>query len=123
MAAGSAMLNYLNDHPEVYTQLETTTNTLVNGIREDLDRRGLSYSVNSVGSMYNLFFNKNEVKDFDGAKACDMELFGKYFQAMLKNGVYLPPSQYESYFVSAVISDELITKILDAHKKSLDEVL
>ena len=123
MAAGSAMLNYLNDHPEVYTQLETTTNTLVNGIREDLDRRGLSYSGNSVGSMYNLFFNKNEVKDFDGAKACDMELFGKYFQAMLKNGVYLPPSQYESYFVSAVISDELITKILDAHKKSLDEVL
>ncbi len=123
MAAGSAMLNYLNDHPEVYTQLEATTNTLVKGIREDLDHRGLNYSINSVGSMYNLFFNKEEVKDFEGAKACDMELFGKYFQAMLKNGVYLPPSQYESYFVSAVISDELITKILDAHKKSLNEVL
>ncbi|MDB4835224.1 glutamate-1-semialdehyde 2,1-aminomutase [Cyclobacteriaceae bacterium] len=123
MAAGYTMISLLKDNPEIYTQLEQTTLKLVDGLKKDLSERGLPYKINHVGSMYNLFFTDKEVKDFDAAKACDMELFGKYFQAMLKNGVYLPPSQYETYFVSSLINDELVDKILTAHKKSLDEIL
>jgi glutamate-1-semialdehyde 2,1-aminomutase len=123
MAAGYAMLSHLNDHPEVYDQLERTTSKLAQGLREDMKYRNLDYTVNQVGSMYNLFFTKKEVVDFEGAQSCDMGLFGKYFQAMLSEGVYLPPSQYETYFVSSVITDDLVTFILKAHKKAMDKVV
>ena len=72
---------------------------------------------------YNLFFTDRKVKNFDDAKACDMDLFGKYFQAMLAEGVYLPPSQYETYFVSSVIDEQLVEKIIAAHSKAMDTIL
>lgn len=123
MAAGYAMLKYLADHPELYTQLENTTNAIIKGVQADLDKRGLNYTINNIGSMYNLFFTDKKVRNFEDAQGCDMELFGKYFQAMLKEGVYLPPSQYETYFVSSVIDEGLIQKIVTAHRRAMDTIL
>jgi glutamate-1-semialdehyde 2,1-aminomutase len=123
MAAGYTMIKYLADHPEIYTQLENTTNAIIEGVQADLDKRGLPYTINNIGSMYNLFFTDKQVKNFDDAKACDMELFGKYFQAMLSEGIYLPPSQYETYFVSSVIDDQLVERIIAAHCKAMDAIL
>ena len=123
MAAGYTMIKYLADHQEIYDQLERTTSAIVEGMQADLLKRDLKYTINHIGSMYNLFFTDRKVKNFDDAKACDMESFGKYFQAMLVEGVYLPPSQYETYFVSSVIDEQLVEKIIAAHSKAMDTIL
>lgn len=122
MAAGLTMLKYLNNHPETYSQLNQIGNTLSNGISQSLSKLGLNYTVNHLGSMYSLFFTGKEVYDFASAKQANTQLFGKYFQAMLKRGIYLAPSQFESLFLSTSLSDDLIAKILQANEESLKEI-
>jgi glutamate-1-semialdehyde 2,1-aminomutase len=73
--------------------------------------------------MYSLFFTSENVTDFDSAKKSDTALFGKYFQAMLRRGVYLGPSQFESLFLSIALTDEIIEQILNAHEESINEIL
>ena len=119
MAAGLAMLHELNDNPSIYEQLEKTTTKLVTGYKKSLDELGLSYTINQVGSMYSLFFTKEKVTDFESAKTCDTELFGKYFNEMLERGVYLAPSQFETLFVSTAITDELADEIINANHEAL----
>ena len=114
MAAGLAMLSHLNDHPEVYTKLVEITDKIVAGMRMNQEKLGLNYTINQVGSMYNRFFTTQPVTDFESAKTSDTEMFGKYFQMMLERGVYIAPSQYESFFVSTAITDELIYELTKA---------
>jgi glutamate-1-semialdehyde 2,1-aminomutase len=92
MAAGQAMLTYLNEHPEVYERIETVGNTLTSGIRANMQKLGLNYTLNHVGSMFTLFFTEKPVNNFEDAKSSDTALFGKFFNAMLKRGVYMAPS-------------------------------
>ena len=73
--------------------------------------------------MISLFFTENEVTDFDSAKTSDTTLFGRYFNAMLENGVYIAPSQFESLFISTAIDDEIANKIIEANLKSLKTIL
>ncbi|WP_304517719.1 glutamate-1-semialdehyde 2,1-aminomutase [Cecembia rubra] len=122
MAAGLSMLNYLNEHPEVYTELNGIGDKIVNGFKTSLDKLGLNYTINHLGSMYSLFFTDQEVFDFASAKYSDTALFGKYFQSMLHKGVYLAPSQFESLFLSTALSDDLIGKILAANEAELSEI-
>ncbi len=119
MAAGLAMLHYLNDHAEVYEQLENTTKKITAGIQDILDQKKLNYTINQIGSMFSLFFTDRKVKNFDDAQICDMDAFSNYFQSMLNKGVYLAPSQYESLFVSAAIEEQEIQKILESVATSL----
>ncbi len=77
MAAGLAMLKYLKAHPEVYTQIDRTGTSLVDGLRKQIREAGLKFSVNHVGSMFTLFFNANVVTDFDTAKTSDTQAFAK----------------------------------------------
>jgi glutamate-1-semialdehyde 2,1-aminomutase len=123
MAAGYTMLTYLNEHPEVYTQLENTGEKIVGGIRETLKKLNLNYQINHIGSMYSLFFTDTPVVDFETAKTSDIPGFGKYFHAMLNRGIYLAPSQYEALFLSTALTDEHIQVILDANEASLREVM
>lgn len=123
MSAGIGMLTYLSEHPEVYTQLENTTTSIVEGYQCHLDKHQLPYTMNQVGSMYSLFFTDKKVRNFEDAKSSNMEQFGAYFRAMLNNGVYLAPSQYETLFVSAVITPELVDNIVSAHGEALVESL
>lgn len=122
MAAGLAMLKQLDRKEDLYTQLDSTTAYLQEGIQKHLDHRGLPYTMNRVGSMMNLFFTDQQVTNFEGAKACNLELFGLFFRAMLERGVYLPPSQFESYFISLAISEELAQKIIEATCDALDAI-
>jgi glutamate-1-semialdehyde 2,1-aminomutase len=69
--------------------------------------------------MISLFFTDQEVYDFDSAKTSDTALFGKYFNAMLENGVYIAPSQFESLFLSTSIDESLADKIIEANLASL----
>lgn len=122
MAAGLTMLNYLNEHSEVYAQLNSIGEAIATGIKSTLVDLGLNYTVNHLGSMYSLFFTDKEIYDFASAKHADTVMFGKYFQAMLKRGVYLAPSQFESLFLSTALTDDLIKNILDANEEALKEI-
>ncbi len=123
MSAGFEMLSYLNQHNEVYTQLQEVATKIENGIKDNLHQLGMSYSINSIGSMMTLFFTEEKVTNFDSAKTTDTALFGKYFNAMLENGVYIAPSQFESLFLSTSIDEKLADQIIDANFKSLKSIL
>ena len=122
MAAGLAMLRHLNAHHGIYGALNEIGRKISEGIKKINIELGYSYTVNHLGSMYSLFFSDEPVIDFESAKKSNTALFGKYFQAMLKRGVYLAPSQFESLFLSTALTDDLIQKILDAHRESMLEI-
>lgn len=123
MAAGYAMLTYLNEHPEVYIQLENSGNKLVSGFKNSLKKLGLNYTINSIGSMYTLFFTSEPVTDFPSAKTSDLALFGRYFHAMLDRGIYLGPSQFESMFLSTALTDAHIDQVIAANEESIKVAL
>ncbi len=123
MAAGLAILNHLHHTPEIYETLEQTGSKIVNGIKDSLQSLGLPFTVNHIGSMYSLFFTANKVTDFESAKTCDTVAFGKYFQEMLKRGIYLAPSQYESLFLSTALKDTHIDQFLTANEEALKVVV
>ena len=122
MAAGLAMLHFLKRNPAVYEQLNINSTRLVEGIKKQVEQEGLPYTVNHVGSMFTLFFTDVKVVDFDTAKTSDTKRFAAYFQAMLGEGIYLAPSQFEAMFISTAIGDEIIDRILQASKKALQNV-
>jgi glutamate-1-semialdehyde 2,1-aminomutase len=122
MSAGLAMLHYLNNHPEVYIELEKTTSFIVNGIKDGMKDLGLNLTINQLGSMYSLFFTEQKVENFEDAKTSNQEFFGIFFNKMLEKGIYLPPSQFETLFVSSCITQELATKIVDASIESIKEI-
>jgi glutamate-1-semialdehyde 2,1-aminomutase len=122
MAAGLAMLRFLNEHEEVYAYLNNITNKLVGGMQQNLDQLGMDYTINQVGSMFSLFFTRKPVTDFDSAKRSNLDLFGKYFNLMLQKGIYLAPSQFETLFVSTAITEELADEYLAANLASLKEL-
>lgn len=122
MAAGMAMLNELNENPEIYHQLEGVTSYIVAGIRNNIKELGLGYSMSHIGSMACLYFTDQEVVDFETAKTGDSEMFGKYFRGMLNQGIYLAPSLYETLFISAAITEEIADKIIIANRNVLEEI-
>jgi glutamate-1-semialdehyde 2,1-aminomutase len=122
MAAGLAQLHYLNEHSEVYEHLENIGNKLVNGLNENSKKLGLNYTINHIGSMFTQFFTDKAVHNLEDAKQSDTVRFGQYFQKMLHKGIYLAPSQFESMFLSAAITDNHIERILEANLESLREI-
>lgn len=120
MAAGLTILKELKNNPSIYTHINNITTFIVEGIRAQLAKRGLPYSINQVGSMFTLFFTKASVTDYNSARTADTALFGKYFNAMLERGVYMAPSQFEALFVSHSIDEKIARRILQASEESLD---
>jgi glutamate-1-semialdehyde 2,1-aminomutase len=123
MAAGLAMLHHLNSNEEIYTRLNEIGMQVAAGISSINQSLGQDLTINQLGSMYSLFFTEESVFDFETAKKSDTALFGRYFQAMLRRGIYLAPSQFESLFLSTALTDDLISKILEAHEGSMKEML
>lgn len=117
--AGLAMLNLITDNPGVYASLEQRGSALKEALSADLKSIGLNYTINQIGSMFTLFFTDKEVNNFSDAKTSDTVLFGKYFKGMLSKGIYLPPSQYESWFLSAALGDSEYDQIISASKETL----
>ena len=117
--AGLAILNLITTDTAVYSRLAETGDKLAAGIRGQLNDLGLPYTVNQIGSMFTLFFTDKIVKNFTDAKTTDARLYGQYFHGMLAKGIYLPPSQYESWFLSDAIGEVELEKILTASKETL----
>jgi glutamate-1-semialdehyde 2,1-aminomutase len=119
MNAGYAMLSHLNENPQIYTRLESISQRIEEGFRANLRQIGKDYTINRIGSMISLFFTEQEVYDFSSAKTSDTVLFGRYFNTMLENGIYLAPSQFETLFISTSIDEEIADKIIEANLASL----
>ena len=122
MAAGYAMLDFLNTHPDVYTSLDRKTETLHLGMQEFLDKKGIPYQINRFGSMLSLHFTDQEVVDFDSSAKGNNPHFKNYFHGMLDRGVYLPPSAFESYFLNDALTKEDIDFTLNAFDHWLKDI-
>jgi glutamate-1-semialdehyde 2,1-aminomutase len=119
MAAGIAMLRYLKDHKaEVYPRLEKMSGELVEGVAAVAKAAGVPICYNRVGSMFTWFFTEGPVMDWESASKSNTEAFGKFFRAMLDNGVYLPPSQFEAAFMSAAHTEEDVQKTIAASRQA-----
>jgi glutamate-1-semialdehyde 2,1-aminomutase len=118
MVAGIKTLEVLiREKP--YAYLEELTKRLANGISELLREKGIPHRINLIGSMFTVFFTDKEVKDFQSAKSSDTQMFARFFQALLSEGVLIPPSQFEAWFLSMAHTQEDIDGALERIKKAL----
>ena len=122
MAAGLAMLTALDSQPEVFDSLADKTAYLHEGMNNILSKCRVDYQINRLGSMISLHFTDTAVKDFTSAAKGNNKRFTKYFHGMLKRGVYLPPSAFESYFLNDAISYKDIDTTLQAFSETLKEL-
>jgi glutamate-1-semialdehyde 2,1-aminomutase len=112
--AGLAMLGLIQSDPEVYQRLESKGKILAEALQHQIDTLKIEGSINQIGSMFTLFFTKKKVENFNDAKSSDLAKFAQYFRGMLNEGIYLPPSQFESWFLSDAIGDVELEKIIEA---------
>jgi len=118
MAAGYQMLLELNSDAEIFNRLEEKTAYLEKGIDKVLSENNIEFTINRVGSMISVHFDKNEVYDFETAKNGDNDRFKKFFHELLNRGIYIAPSAYETWF----ITDALSYDDLDYTIKCINEV-
>lgn len=108
MAAGNAQLKYLQEHTDIYEEIEQKGAYLEKEFKAAAEKNGVNVRINRVGSMMSVFFTDTDVVDFATACKSDTERFKKYFNEMLKRGIYLAPSQFESLFLcDAHTADDL----------------
>jgi glutamate-1-semialdehyde 2,1-aminomutase len=117
MTAGLVTLRRLRDK-SIYERLEALTQKLCEGLAAAAQSAGISTVTNRVGSMWTSFFTSEAVIDWDTANKSDRQLYGKFFHAMLDEGVYLAPSQFEAAFVSLAHTDEIIERTVEAAQKA-----
>ncbi len=102
MAAGLATVSYLQEHAAtIYPQLEAMTRAIAEGVAQEAGGAGVPLTLNRVGSMWTWFFNPGPVTNYAEAAKSDTAAFGRFHRAMLEQGIWLPPSQFEAAFVSA----------------------
>ncbi|MGL6037854.1 MAG: glutamate-1-semialdehyde 2,1-aminomutase [Soonwooa sp.] len=118
MRAGLTTLELIKSDKDFYNKINKTTETLDFEIGKILNEKGLKHRINRKGSMMSIFFETNKVSNFqeayDSVYTC---IFNNFFQQMLASGIYLPPSGYETWFISAAIQDAEIDKTLEAVRK------
>jgi glutamate-1-semialdehyde 2,1-aminomutase len=116
MTAGLATLKRLRD-ASVYQQLERAGERLTKGMAEAARDAGIETVTNRVGSMWTSFFTNESVTNWTSAAKANRELYGKFFHAMLDEGVYLAPSQFEAAFIGLAHTDEILDKTIEAARR------
>lgn len=119
MAAGITQLTILKEHPEYYVNLNEKADKFFEKLKSEIQKLGLKYQLNHIGSLGCLFFTENPVVNYDTAKASDTAAFAKYCRKMYENGVYLAPAQFEAMFVSMAHSEEDLERVVEAAGKCL----
>jgi glutamate-1-semialdehyde 2,1-aminomutase len=115
MAAGIATLAYLQEHAAtIYPQLEATSKAVFEGVAAEAVKAGVSLTTNRVGSMGTWFFQDGDVRDYDDAAKSDLAAFGRFHRAMLEQGVWLPPSQFEAAFVGTAHGEAEVRQTIEA---------
>ncbi len=123
MIAGYTMLKTLKDNPGIYKGIEDKTAYLHKGLNEVLTASGTPYVINRFGSMISVHFSDKPVNNFTDAASANNALFNKFFHAMLQSGVYLPPSAYETWFISNALSTKDIDETIEMAGESIAAVL
>lgn len=111
-AAGIATLTQLDD--ALYTQLNDAADTITASIAKALGSVGVPHTINRAGTLFSVFFTDSEVRNYEDAKAQDTEAFTRFFHSMLEQGIYLPPSAFEAYFVSKAHTPDILDRVLNA---------
>lgn len=119
MAAGLEMLKMVVTRRAAYQRMEKMGKLLEDEIRHHLLSIGKPYTLNRVGSMFTVFFTEVEVVDYASAKTSDTKAFASYHRAMLEEGIYLPPSQFEAAFLSTAHTEREIEKTIRAFRRSV----
>ena len=117
MIAGYTMLKTLKENPGIYKELEEKTALLADGLNAVLSEAGTPFVINRLGSMISVHFSEHAVTNFTDAAAANNALFNKYFHAMLAEGIYLPPSAFETWFISTALSSEDIAHTIAATRR------
>lgn len=122
MIAGYTLLKTLHENPSIYTQLEEKGAYLEKGLHDVLSMSGKKFVINRMGSMISVHFSEKPVINFQTAFTSDNAFFNKFFHAMLNRGVYLPPSAFESWFLSNALTKEDLDYTINAAAESLKEL-
>lgn len=122
MIAGYTLLRTLNENPSLYTELEEKTVYLRDGLEKVFEAWGQPYRINQLGSMISIHFSNRPVRDFSSASGANNGLFKLFFHSMLRRGVYLPPSAFESWFLNNALTKEDLDATIDAAAQSLAEL-
>lgn len=117
MRAGLTTLELIKNDADFYHRINKTTETLDFEIAKILNKKGIQHRINRKGSMMSVFFHIQSVSNFDEAAQANHSLFNHFFHLLLQNGIYLPPSGFETWFISDAIRDEEISKTLEAVEK------
>jgi glutamate-1-semialdehyde 2,1-aminomutase len=115
MAAGIATLGYLQEHAaEIYPSLESTARAVAEGVAQEAAKAQVPLTLNRVGSMWTWFFQADPVTDYEEAAHSDTAAFGRFHRAMLEQGIWLPPSQFEAVFLGTTHGDAEIHATIEA---------
>lgn len=122
MRAGLTTLSLLKNDLQIYDRINTTTQLLATELKNIFKEAGIKVCINQCSSMMTVFFGRLEVNNFEEASMADHNMFNEYFHYLLKNGIYLPPSGYETWFISDCIKQAEIDKTLDISKKFISNL-
>jgi len=121
MAAGIKTLELLRQ-PGTYEQLDRVTTRLVNGLLQAAKDTGHAACGGSISGMFGFFFTEGPVHNYEDAKKCDLAKFGRFHRAMLEQGIYLAPSQFEAGFTSLAHTDEDVDRTIAAAKAVMSQL-
>jgi glutamate-1-semialdehyde 2,1-aminomutase len=114
MVAGITTLKILKNNPSIYSELEEKTRYLHAGLDQVLREKNIPFVINRFGSMISLHFSNQQVKDFETSSLSDMERFNQFFHGMLEQGIYLPPSAFESWFLNNALTTRDLDETIEA---------
>ena len=120
--AGSATLTYLKENKSIYKDLEEKTKYLVKNIEILAKKYSVNICVNSIGSLFTIFFNDKKVENLEDSLKSNTENFSIYFNTMLENGVVVPPSQFEAHFLSMAHKQKDLDKTLEIIEKAFKNI-
>ena len=122
VAAGIETISILKKNTEIYENINTKTENLINQINELIKKYSIPASVNHFGSLFTIFFSKEKVDTLEKAISSNDEFYSIYFDTMLENGIIVPPSKYEAHFVSYVHNDKDMEKFLTGVEKTFEKI-
>jgi len=121
VSAGTALLKQLKDQ-KIYEKLEKNAKNFLKIIKDYCDQNKIPFSFSARGGMFGFFFSKNLPKNFDEVESTDIDFFKKFFRGMLEENIYLPPSAYESCFISTEHNEDKLVKAAKTAIKVLDKI-
>ena len=122
MSAGIAAISKINSDANLYARLKKLAKKLMDGFKEAAKSAGITIQTEVRGSMFGYFFTEHAVKNYDDALKSDTKLFAKFHQAMLRRGIYLAPSQFETGFICDAMSEADIDLAVNAAKEAFLEI-